>query len=142
MLGVFIIIGKLLLIGIVSLLPIFLFAWFQGRIRSKRLWLASLVAIGLAFFLFAFLGYSLDPKYGDVPLVQRLRVSLLVATVLALAIAVIQPVLYRLVPSLFRSSSLGSRAMRKMRQRHPEEVTGWEERLGVSVDEEADGPRG
>jgi len=137
--GLLTIVGRFLLLGIVFLLPLFLLAWFQSKIRSRwLLWIASLGAIGSAFFLFAFFGYSLDPKYRDVPLAQRLGLSLLIAAVVTLAIAVIQPVLHRLVPSLFRPSPFRSSMMRRLRQRHPEEFAKWEEKLGASLDEEGD----
>jgi hypothetical protein len=94
-------VGKVFLLGIVFLLPLFLFAWFQGRIRSKSLyWLASFAAVDLSFFLCSFVGLCLDPKYQHLSLWQRLTVSFLVILALTLIIIVTLP-LRRLASSLF-----------------------------------------
>lgn len=93
--------GKVFLLGIVFLLPLFLLAWFQGRIKSKSLyWLVSFVAVDLSFFLCSFVGLCLDPKYQHLSLWERLIVSLLVVLALTLIIFVTLP-LRRLASSLF-----------------------------------------
>ena len=82
--------GKLVLVGFVSLLPVLLLAWSQGRIRRRTLyWIASFAALGLTFFLCTFMGTYLDPRDQDLPIGQRLATSL-VAVAVAMAVGIDQ----------------------------------------------------
>lgn len=94
-------VGKVFLLGVVSLLPVFLFAWYQGKIESKSLrGLVSFVAVDLSFFLCSFVGLCLDPQAQHLTLWERLIVSLIVILVLTLIMIVTLP-LRRLASSLF-----------------------------------------
>ena len=93
--------GKVFLLGIVFLLPIFLFARFQGRIKNKSLYLlASLAAVDLSFFLCSFVGLYLDPRAQSLSLWERLIVSLLFIIVLTVIMIITLPI-RRLASSLF-----------------------------------------
>ena len=94
-------VGKLLLLGIVFLLPLFLFAWYHGRTESKSLRsIASFLAVDLSFFFCSFVGLCLDPKYQHLSLWERFIASLLVVLALTLIMIVTLP-LRRLASSLF-----------------------------------------
>lgn len=94
-------VGKVFLLGVVSLLPIFLFAWFQGRIKDKSLYrLVSFAAVDLSFFSCLFVGLCLDPRAQSLSLWERLTVSLLFILTITLIMVVALP-LRRLASSLF-----------------------------------------
>jgi hypothetical protein len=84
--------GRLLVLGIIFLLPLISLAVFHDRIQSKSLrWLVSIVAVDLSFFLCAFVGLHLDPSSQHLSTQERLATSLVVVAVLTLAIAVVIP---------------------------------------------------
>jgi antibiotic biosynthesis monooxygenase (ABM) superfamily enzyme len=94
-------VGKVFLLAIVSLLPVFLFAWYQDKIKSKSLrWFISFAAVDLSFFLCSFVGLCLDPRAQNFSLSQRLLVSLLFVITLTLIMIVSLP-LRKLASSLF-----------------------------------------
>jgi hypothetical protein len=124
------VVGKLLLFLFLSVLPILLFAWYQSRIAHKTLRLAvSVAALGLTFFLFAFLAFFLDPEGRAVPIGERLATSLVVMTGVVLFVPV-GLLLRKLAPGLFRPL-WGDRLMRRMSERYPEELAKWQRRFGV-----------
>jgi hypothetical protein len=129
-------VGKVVLLGVIFIVPVSVFAWFQGRIKNRRLhWPASLAAVALSlFFLCSFVGLSLEPASDRLTVAQRLIASLAVVGVLTVIIVITLP-LRRLALGL--RSPFSARIMRRLRQRYPEELAKWEEKLGVCVDEEA-----
>jgi Na+/proline symporter len=85
-------VGRLVLLGIIFLLPIILLVLLLSRITGRALrWLVSVLAVDLSFFLCLFVGLRLDPNSQHLSLQERLLASLLVVLVLTVIISIVSP---------------------------------------------------
>lgn len=83
---------RLLLLGILFLIPLVLLAWFQDKIGNKYLRLIiSIAAVDLSFFLCSFVGLYLDPHSQHLSGQERLIISLLIVLALTSVICVVLP---------------------------------------------------